>query len=290
MSKFLETLKDLQVSPNLLHRVVVAEEANARQGTQSTKTRSEVKGGGKKPYKQKKTGNARQGTIRAPHYAHGGVALAVKPRDYAKKVNRKERRLALLGAFADVAAGGNLIVLDKIAFSTHKTKDAVALLAKNGADKVKRVLVIMDSYDSVTYKCFKNIPFVEVRTAPNKDGKGEGFSTRDLILANKVLISKDAMATIESTYTAEPEKVKAPKRAAAPKSERAAVKKEKDAEKRAAKAATKARKAEVKTKPKAEPKPKAQAKPKAEVKEKAAPKAAAKPAAKKPAKKKEDKA
>jgi len=103
MAGFLDSLKQVKVSSNLLHRVVVAEEANARQGTQSTKTRSEVRGGGKKPYKQKKTGNARQGTIRAPHYAHGGVALAVKPRDYTKKVNRKERRLALLGAFAGVA-------------------------------------------------------------------------------------------------------------------------------------------------------------------------------------------
>src|SRR5689334_4255274 len=83
-----------------IHRVVVAEEANARQGTQSAKTRSDARGGGRKPYKQKKTGRARQGTIRAPHYAHGGMALAVKPRDYDKKVNRKERRLALKTAFA----------------------------------------------------------------------------------------------------------------------------------------------------------------------------------------------
>src|SRR5207302_8786859 len=81
-----------------LHRAVVAEEANSRQGTQSAKTRSEVRGGGRKPYRQKKTGNARQGTIRSPLYAHGGMALAVKPRDYTKGLNRKERRQASLGA------------------------------------------------------------------------------------------------------------------------------------------------------------------------------------------------
>src|SRR5688572_12496715 len=95
-----DTIANAVVKSVSTHRAVVAEEANARQGTQKTKTRSEVRGGGRKPYKQKKTGNARQGTIRAPHYAHGGMALALSPRDYEKKVNRKERRAAILGAFA----------------------------------------------------------------------------------------------------------------------------------------------------------------------------------------------
>src|SRR5689334_21857868 len=86
------SIADIAVSPVTIHRAVVAEEANSRQGTQKAKTRSETRGGGRKPYKQKKTGRARQGTIRAPHYAHGGMAFAVAPRDYEKKVNRKERR------------------------------------------------------------------------------------------------------------------------------------------------------------------------------------------------------
>ena len=94
------TLANVEVNKGTVHRVIVTEEANARQGTQSAKTRSEVRGGGRKPYKQKKTGNARQGTTRAPQYAHGGMALAVKPRDYTKKVNKKERRLATIAAFS----------------------------------------------------------------------------------------------------------------------------------------------------------------------------------------------
>jgi len=225
MGDFLDTLKGLNVSPNLLHRVVVAEEANARQGTQSAKTRSEVRGGGKKPYKQKKTGNARQGTIRAPHYAHGGMALAVKPRDYAKKVNRKERRLALLGALADKAASGDLVVVDKIAIATPKTKDAMALIAKNGAADAKRVLVILADHDEATIKSFQNIAGVEVRTAPRKDGRGAAFSTRDLLVAHKVLIAKDALATVEATYSASDTEAPAPKKAAPKKAEPKAAKK-----------------------------------------------------------------
>lgn len=213
MSKFLDTLKELQVSPNLVHKVVVAEEANARQGTQSAKTRSETRGGGRKPYKQKKTGNARQGTIRAPHYAHGGMALAVKPRDYSKKVNKKERRLAMLGAIADAQASGNLILVDKIAFAKPSTKDAAAFLAKNGAGDVKRVLVIVSEFDDATVKSFRNLPMVEIRTAPRRDGQGEGFSTRDVVLANKIVMTKDAVSTLEATYSASEEP--APKKAKA---------------------------------------------------------------------------
>ncbi|MBS1715259.1 MAG: 50S ribosomal protein L4 [Armatimonadetes bacterium] len=214
MADFLDTLKGLNVSPNLLHRVVVAEEANARQGTQSAKTRSEVRGGGKKPYKQKKTGNARQGTIRAPHYAHGGMALAVKPRDYTKKVNRKERRLALLGALADKASSGDLVVVDKIAFASPKTKDAAALIAKSGLAGAKRILVVLADHDEATIKSFQNIEGVEVRTAPRKDGRGAAFSTRDLLVAHKVLMAKDALATVEATYSASESEAPAPKKAA----------------------------------------------------------------------------
>lgn len=224
MASFVDTLKALNVSGNLLHRVVIAEEANARQGTQSAKTRSEVRGGGKKPYKQKKTGNARQGTIRAPHYAHGGMALAVKPRDYSKKVNRKERRLALLGALGAKAASGDLTVVDKIAFAAPKTKDATAFLEKNKVADVKRVLIILGGHDEATYKCFRNLPNVEVRVAPNKDGKGEAFSTRDLIVAHKVLVTKDAMGAIEATYgAAKADEADAPaKKKAAPSKAKAA--------------------------------------------------------------------
>src|SRR6185503_9030577 len=120
-----------------LHRTLVAETANARQGTQKAKTRSEASGGGRKPYKQKKTGNARQGTIRAPHYAHGGVAFAPVPRDYSKKVNKKERKLATISAFSVQANNGNVLVADKIAFGAPKTKEAADLLKAHGLDKVR---------------------------------------------------------------------------------------------------------------------------------------------------------
>lgn len=190
------------VNPHVLHRTVVAELANARQGTQSAKTRSETRGGGRKPYKQKKTGNARQGTIRAPHYAHGGMALAVKPRDYDKKVNRKERRAAILGAFAEQANAGNVIVADGISFAEAKTKHAIAMLKALGLADVSRVLVILEQADDVTHKCFRNLPNVTVRTAPSadKDAKSAVFSARDLLVAHRVVIAKGALAKIEEVW------------------------------------------------------------------------------------------
>ena len=188
------------------HRTVVAEEANKRQGTQSAKTRAEVRGGGRKPYKQKKTGNARQGSIRSPHYAHGSMALAVKPRDYEKKVNRKERRAALLGALSAHIEAGNVIVVDEIAFAEPKTKHATGLLKAFGLEGQRRVLVILAKHDPVTYKCFRNLPDVEVRTAPSTGGesaettKSSAFSTRDLLVARKLVIAKEALAKIEEVW------------------------------------------------------------------------------------------
>lgn len=185
------------------HRAVVAEEANSRQGTQKTKTRSEVRGGGRKPYKQKKTGNARQGTIRAPHYAHGGMALALQPRSYDKKVNKKEKRAAILGALSAHLEAGNVTVVETIAFAAPKTKDAVALLTAAGIAKdQRRVLVILPQVDDATYRSFRNLPNVEVRTAPSaeKDAKTNAFSTRDLLLAQKIVVAKDALARIEEVW------------------------------------------------------------------------------------------
>src|SRR5687768_7014266 len=123
-----EAVANATANDTLLHRVIVAEEANKRQGTQSAKTRSEVKGGGRKPYKQKKTGNARQGSTRSPHYTHGGMALAVKPRDYDKKVNRKERRAALLSALSAKLQSGDATIVDGIVFAEARTKQAVDFL------------------------------------------------------------------------------------------------------------------------------------------------------------------
>ncbi len=191
-----------EASHTTVHRAIVAEEANLRQGTQKTKTRSEVRGGGRKPYKQKKTGNARQGTIRAPHYAHGGMALALTPRDYEKKVNRKERRAAILTAFAAHLDAGNVTVADALAFAAPKTSEALALLKVHGLDGIRRVLVVLPAYDEVTFKSFRNIKNVTVRTAPtaNKEEKAQPFSARDILVAHKILIAKDALAKVEEVW------------------------------------------------------------------------------------------
>ena len=194
---------DFTASPVTIHRTVVAEEANARQGTQKAKTRSEARGGGRKPYKQKKTGRARQGTIRAPQYAHGGVALAVAPRDYEKKVNRKERRAAIMAALASKVETGDLVVADKILFTEPKTREAAAMLNAMGIAGERRILVVLTQYDQATYRSFRNLPNVTVRTAPAKGGeevKSVAFSARDLIVAHKVLMAQDALKKIEEVW------------------------------------------------------------------------------------------
>ena len=200
--KLSDALMKVHASVTSVHRAVVAEEANSRQGTQKTKTRSEVRGGGRKPYKQKKTGNARQGSIRSPHYAHGGMALALTPRDYEKKVNRKERRAAILGALGAHIEAGNVSVVDKIVFGEPKTKDATKMLEALGLKDQKRVLVILPAYDEVAYKSFRNLPNVEVRTAPaNAEGaKAQAFSARDLMIARKIVIAQDALDKIEEVW------------------------------------------------------------------------------------------
>lgn len=196
-------LVGVQVNRGMLHRVVVVEEGNARQGTQSARTRSEVRGGGKKPYKQKKTGNARQGTTRAPHWAHGGMALAVKPRDYTRKVNKKERRLATIAAFSAKVGAGDVVIIDSLSFAAPRTKDAIAALQSVGVADSKRVLVVIAEHDDAVVRSFRNLPNVEIRTAPNREGKGEPFSTRDLLVARKIVFTKDALAKTESTWTVE---------------------------------------------------------------------------------------
>jgi len=201
-----KAISDAKVNAATAHRAVVAEEANSRQGTQSARTRSEVRGGGRKPYKQKKTGNARQGTVSAPHYTHGGMALAVKPRSYEKKINKKERRAALLGALAAQFEAGNVSLVDAIVFAEPRTKDATAMLAALGLSNQRRVLVVLPEYDLVTHKCFRNLPNVTVRTAPSSSAGGAEaaktavFSTRDLLVAHKIVIAKDALTRIEEVW------------------------------------------------------------------------------------------
>lgn len=214
-------LAGAKASPAVLHRVVVAEEANRRQGTQSAKTRGEVKGGGAKPYRQKKTGRARQGTIRSPLYAHGGMALAVKPRDYDKHVNKKERRAAILGVLAAKLESGEATVVEGLAFAEARTKNAAGLLKTLDLAGVRRVLVILPAYDEATYKSFRNLPNVEVRTAPGSgdEAKTAVFSARDLAVAHKIVIDREALNKIEEVWGNGQAKKEAKPKAAKPKAE-----------------------------------------------------------------------
>jgi large subunit ribosomal protein L4 len=150
------------VQPNvpLMHQVITAQLAARRSGTQSTKTRAEVRGGGKKPFKQKGTGNARQGSTRSPHMSGGGVAHGPKPRKYDQKTPKKMIKLALRSALSDRAADGKIVVIDSWGFEAPKTKDAIKLLSALGVDG--KALVVVDIDDTNTIKSFLNLPEVQL--------------------------------------------------------------------------------------------------------------------------------
>src|SRR3712207_1410 len=145
------------IEPNVgvMHQVVTAQLAAARSGTQSTKTRAEVRGGGKKPWRQKGTGRARQGSTRAPHWTGGGVALGPKPRDYRQKTPKKMVQLALRSALSDRASEGRVAVIDSWSFATPTTKGAKALLATLGIEG--KVLVVLGPEDHVAARSFRNL-------------------------------------------------------------------------------------------------------------------------------------
>jgi large subunit ribosomal protein L4 len=151
------------IQPNVpvLHQVVTAQLAKRRAGTQSTKTRAEVRGGGKKPYRQKGTGNARQGSTRAPHFSGGGVALGPKPRSYAQRTPKKMIRLALHSALSDRHAEGKVLVVENWGFDTPKTRDAKAALAALGIAGTK-ALVVVDRDDESAILSFRNLPEVQL--------------------------------------------------------------------------------------------------------------------------------
>jgi large subunit ribosomal protein L4 len=150
------------VQPNVpvMHQVVTAQLAAARAGTHSTLTRAEVRGGGKKPWRQKGTGRARQGSTRAPHWAGGGVAFGPKPRDYRQKTPKKMVQLALRGALSDRAADNKVVVVDSWDFSAPKTKDATAALDALGLEG--RVLLVLGRDDEMVFKSFRNLPEVQI--------------------------------------------------------------------------------------------------------------------------------
>lgn len=181
------------ITPNeaAVHLVVVNYLANKRQGTQSTLTRSEVSGGGRKPWRQKGTGRARQGSIRAPQWRHGGIALGPKPRTYGGSVNKKVKQLALKSVLSDKVANDSLLVLDSFDMSEIKTKEMVKVLEALGADK--KTLIIVPEKDEVLYKSARNIAGVKMVPAT-------AINVYDVVNSSKLVVLKDAVAKIEEVY------------------------------------------------------------------------------------------
>ena len=182
-----------EVAPNvgLMHQAVVAEEANARQGTAATKTRGEVAGGGAKPYRQKGTGRARQGSIRAPHYRHGGVVFGPHPRSYAQRLPRRMKRLALRGALTAKLNDGAIKVLDTFALEQIRTKELVGVLGNLGTSG--RVLIVSPARDENLDLSARNLPLVEVLLA-------DSLNIVDLLKADTVVIEQPALARLEEVY------------------------------------------------------------------------------------------
>ncbi len=174
---------------DLFHSAVVTEEANARQGTHKSKTRTEVSGGGRKPWRQKGTGRARQGSFRAPHFRHGGVVFGPLPRDYGKGLPKKMRRSAMRGALTMHLEHDSLRAVESLTFDTPSTKAASSLLDSLGMN-AQRVLVLLPEYDKSAYLSFRNIPGVEIRFAP-------AVSVRDLLLAQQVLTTPHALEVMQ---------------------------------------------------------------------------------------------
>lgn len=180
------------VAPNMpaVHAVVKNHLANCRQGTQSALTRAEVAGGGRKPWRQKGTGRARQGSIRAPQWTHGGVVFAPKPRDYSYRLNRKLKRVALKSVLSAKAAEGNLLVVDSLTMDGIKTKAVVDFLSKVEAGKT---IFITPEVSEVIYKSARNIPGVSTTTATI-------LSVYDIVNAEKLIVDKQALAIIEEVF------------------------------------------------------------------------------------------
>jgi len=181
------------IVPNMsaVHLVVVNYLANQRQGTQSTKTRAEVSGGGKKPWRQKGTGRARQGSTRSPQWTHGGVALGPKPRKYGFSINKKVRRLAMFSALSDKVANEEFTIVDKLELKEIKTAEMVKILAALG--EPRNTLIILPETDDVIYKSARNIEGVKVSPV-------NAINVYDLVNCNKVVIAKAAVEKLEEVY------------------------------------------------------------------------------------------
>lgn len=181
------------IEPNkaVLHSAVVNYLANQRQGTQSTLTRTEVRGGGRKPWKQKGTGHARQGSIRAPQWRHGGIALGPKPRDYSYSMNKKVKRLAMKSAFSAKVADNEFIIVDKIAMNDFRTKDMLVLLGALGFEK--KAMLVTPVADEKVYRSARNIPGVKAQPV-------NALNVYDILGCGKLIIAKEAVEKLTEVY------------------------------------------------------------------------------------------
>lgn len=181
------------ITPNAsaMHLCVVAYLANQRQGTQSTLTRAEVRGGGKKPWRQKGSGRARQGSIRSPQWTHGGIALGPKPREYGKTVNKKVRRLAMKSALSSKVAAEELIVLDSLEMNEIKTKEVVSVL--KALETGKKVLIVLPEKNETVYRSARNIKGVKTTLVST-------LNVYDILNCDSLVVLKDAVSKIEEVY------------------------------------------------------------------------------------------
>ena len=179
------------VNEAVLHAAVRAYLLNQRQGTQSTLTRSEVSGGGRKPWRQKGTGRARQGSTRSPQWTHGGIALGPKPRSYATKMNKKVKQIALFSALSSKVANNEMIVVDSIAATEFKTKTMVAMLSAIGAGK--KSLVVLDGPNAMVVKSLSNIAGVKVAYTNT-------INTYDILNCNTIVFAQAAVEKLQEVY------------------------------------------------------------------------------------------
>lgn len=180
-----------EVNKVVMHTAVVGYLANQRQGTQSALTRAEVRGGGIKPWRQKGTGRARQGSIRSPQWVHGGVVFAPKPRDYSIQLNKKMKRLAVKSALSSKVLEGGLIVIDDISFDAIKTKSMIDMLGSFNIDS--KALIVMAQNDQNVIKSARNIPGITTMNA-------DSINTYQVLLHDKVVLTKDAIVKLEEVY------------------------------------------------------------------------------------------
>ena len=186
-----DTIFGIEPNAAVMHHMVVNYLANQRQGTQSALTRAEVSGGGRKPWRQKGTGHARQGSTRAPQWTHGGIVFAPKPRDYSYTVNKKVRRLAMKSAFSAKMQAGELIVIDAITTDEFKTKTIVNMLKAVGSEK--KALIVLPTVDKKVINSARNIPGV-------KTAQVNELNVYDMLNADKLIIAKEAVEKIQEVY------------------------------------------------------------------------------------------